>query len=318
MITNLKLLPKSEFANNRLIEKEIWTRKSVKLKKNWFNFFFNFLEFKKKIEMVLRVGGRGNKGTIRMSNLDEISDEAKENFKNFLNEYSFGGNKSLIEEWFEYHFEDEVKQGLNDERDGWEVFRNFAFNDSDESDNDFWKFTGSEKLNELFCVGDVMEMMVACSDDFNDSFDVQLKMTDKNFNSERRIWNTLAYWATYTDLTDDIREEFKKRWDEKVAGEVEENPNTTCDICYENKQIHACCASCKGKLLCKSCYTKLDNECPFCRRMILFDSKMFRPFVKLEEAEKKYRSLIWVRSESKEEWLNKLADVCKEIKGEVL
>lgn len=247
-----------------------------------------------------------------MSNLDEVSDETKENFTELLLDY-VGRECREFCYWFDRKFETFYKEGITEEADAWEDFREFAFNDFDNSDNDFWKYIGSEELNDTFKVGEVMELMVAMSQDFNDSFDIQLKMTDKTFNSERRIWNTLAYWATFTDLIDPVRDGFKKKWNRMIGEKEEANTSRECDVCYEAKQIHACCASCKGKLLCRDCYDKVDNECPFCRRMMIFDSKLFRPFVKLDEAERKYGSLIWVRSESKEEWLGKLKDVCKEI-----
>ena len=251
---------------------------------------------------------------------DEINSDIIDNFGDLLMEYS-GRECRQFRYWFEEKFDEFYKEGITEWEEGWEDFRNFAFNDSDDRDNDFWKYFGSQELNERFNVSDVMLMMVECARYIKDNFANEVKLTDITFNSERKIWNTLAWWATYTDIGDELRDGFKKRWESQVA-ELEEEKlkkdtgevkRTICDICYDNKQIHACCSSCKGKMLCKSCYIKVDNECPFCRRVMIYDSKFFRPFVKLDPSESRCGCIAWRKSDEKEVWLKKLEEVCKEV-----
>ena len=250
----------------------------------------------------------------------EINNETIETFAELLMEYS-GRECRQFRYWFEKKFDEFYKEGMKWE-EGWEDFRNFAFNDSDDSDNDFWNYFGSERLNQEFKVSEVMKLMVECARYFKYNFDNEVKLTDNTFNTERGIWNTLAWWATDTYISLELSDGFNKRWDilvaeleeEKLKKEAGEVKRTICDICYDNKQIHACCASCKGKMLCKTCYIKVDNECPFCRQVMIYDSKFFRPFVKLDPSESRCGCIAWRKSDEKEVWLKKLGDVCKEVK----
>jgi hypothetical protein len=92
--------------------------------------------------------------------------------------------------------------------------------------------------------------------------------------TEEAIWNCIAYvWIK--DKSEDIRQfieaKIQEKFDDWKADLADDGKHPlTCDICYQNKQIHSYAACCNNKKFCGACYKKIKVEfdwkvCPYCR-----------------------------------------------------
>lgn len=145
---------------------------------------------------------------------DELLEETIIQFRTLLERYIY--DTHATEEWFE-EFDEWIKVGVNDnEEDGWECFKNKYFNDWEDSGNDFWECIGSEELDDDFKTGEVLTMMTLMAEEFNDRFETKFLLTNKNFNSERKIWNCLAYWAVETEMGKFVKKEFTNRFNDEL------------------------------------------------------------------------------------------------------
>jgi hypothetical protein len=197
----------------------------------------------------------------------------------------------------------------------WDNFIEETFNDFyDDSRDSFYSECG-DGLAE-FSPNEAFHLLCECNKWSKDEYDIQLEL-----KSPFRIWNTLAYWIVKTE--DTISDDFYSEFDKKIRVEYlkiqqiemrqqkDENTKKTtiCDICYENKQIFACCSSCKGKMLCGECYIEVANECPFCRGIMLVPIRL-RRWEKVELG----GCSCYGKSEYKEAWLGKMVNVCDAIR----
>lgn len=77
--------------------------------------------------------------------------------------------------------------------------------------------------------------------------------------------NTLAYWyhlhmTTYSDKLNQFAND--------MFIELKDKTRTTgkeCVICYDDCVIAHICQTCKHSMVCKQCYSRLNNQCPLCR-----------------------------------------------------
>lgn len=176
-----------------------------------------------------------------------------------------------MDEWFLRHLEGKVKDVFddgevdgNDIEDLWEdEFLEDLFNRWDDEGFNF-HLDYKSYLDNNFTVSQFIIFWNKCSKWFRSEFSTNVEM-----DNAEKAWNTVAYWVIKEqDIYQTIHDAFCGKFNEEYRYYKETKGKTSripCGVCLENKILYTGCFECKGNYLCLSCYSKVNNECPFCR-----------------------------------------------------
>jgi hypothetical protein len=118
-------------------------------------------------------------------------------------------------------------------------------------------------LNVEFTARDFIYFWKDCSEWFYNNFALENAL-----ENEEQAWNTICYWCFQLRLMDKWEELFTEKFKEEFCYYKDVRNRTSrilCGVCYENKILYTGCSCCNNNYLCRTCYDKIDNECPFCR-----------------------------------------------------
>lgn len=120
-------------------------------------------------------------------------------------------------------------------------------------------------------VDDFINLWICASKYYKEEFDVDVEMR----NAEH-AWNTIAYWVIKDILYDEYLMKFQKKYEQEYQDykdEMTKPSRIPCGVCYENKLLYTGCYTCNNNYLCRTCYIKCENECPFCRDGMMISSE---------------------------------------------
>jgi hypothetical protein len=186
---------------------------------------------------------------------------------------------SNYKEWFAIHrdgmlseyFESIIVKGYDDEENiGDKILDIFRYEFVEDLTNRWNEpkcpsfFKQYKILNVEFTIRDFIKFWKDCSEWFNDNFDDDTL----EIENEEQAWNSICFWVFQEKLMDEWEELFTENFKEEFSNYKDVRNRTSripCGVCYENKILYTGCFRCNGNYLCRTCYDKVNNECPFCR-----------------------------------------------------
>ena len=124
-------------------------------------------------------------------------------------------------------------------------------------------------LEEQYKISEFVILLSLCYSWFSVDHNTSMKL-----DSEKDIWNSIAFWFVKERCYETIHNRLKDYLAEMVNKEIEKQKNKTiykgesrleCVVCLEKKIIYTGCSKCNSAFCCFECYEKLDNVCPLCR-----------------------------------------------------
>lgn len=164
-------------------------------------------------------------------------------------------DEKFIDEWAEDNFRDEFVEKL---------FNDFDTGISFFADNEC-------SLGTEFNVDDFINLWNCASKYYKEEFD-----TDVEMRNAEHAWNTIAYWVIKDILYDQYLTKFTRKYEQEYQDykdEMTKPSRIPCGVCYENKILYTGCYTCNNNYLCRTCYIKCQDECPFCRNGMMISSE---------------------------------------------